>query len=165
MGIMGGEKYVTYFKKEEAENIRDGIAKELYSKMFNYLINELNKRMENNKDIISGCSQIAILDIFGFENFENNNSFEQLCINYANERLQHYFNDHVINLELEEYKNEGINIEKINYEDNKEIINFKTPYNFKLIIFLNILFSINISFVILSSLLKLFGKKVLLLIK
>ena len=122
--IMGGEKYVTSFTKEEAENIRDGIAKELYSRMFNYLIKELNKRMENNTDTITSYSLISILDIFGFENFENNNSFEQLCINYANEKLQHYFNDHVINMELEEYKKEEINIEKINYEDNKEIIEF-----------------------------------------
>ena len=122
--IMGGEKYVTSFTKEEAENIRDGIAKELYSRMFNYLIKELNKRMENNTDTVSSYSLISILDIFGFENFENNNSFEQLCINYANEKLQHYFNDHVINMELEEYKKEEINIEKINYEDNKEIIEF-----------------------------------------
>ena len=122
--LMGGEKYVTSFTKEEAENIRDGIAKELYSRMFNYLIQELNKRMENNTSTESSYSLISILDIFGFENFENNNSFEQLCINYANEKLQHYFNDHVINMELEEYKKEGINIEKINYEDNKEIIEF-----------------------------------------
>ena len=122
--IMGGEKYVTSFTKEEAENIRDGIAKELYSRMFNYLIKELNKRMENNTDTETSYSLISILDIFGFENFENNNSFEQLCINYANEKLQHYFNDHVINMELEEYKKEEINIEKINYEDNKEIIEF-----------------------------------------
>ena len=122
--IMGGEKYVTSFTKEEAENIRDGIAKELYSRMFNYLIKELNKRMENNTETVTSYSLISILDIFGFENFENNNSFEQLCINYANEKLQHYFNDHVINMELEEYKKEEINIEKINYEDNKEIIEF-----------------------------------------
>ena len=122
--IMGGEKYVTSFTKEEAENIRDGIAKELYSRMFNYLIKELNKRMENNTETVTSFSLISILDIFGFENFENNNSFEQLCINYANEKLQHYFNDHVINMELEEYKKEEINIEKINYEDNKEIIEF-----------------------------------------
>jgi myosin heavy subunit len=80
--------------------------------------------MENSNDAVTSYSHISILDIFGFENFENNNSFEQLCINYANEKLQHYFNDHVINMELEEYKNEGINIEKINYEDNKEIIEF-----------------------------------------
>ena len=122
--LMGGEKYVTSFTKGEAENIRDGIAKELYSRMFNYLIEELNKRMENNTETLTSYSLISILDIFGFENFENNNSFEQLCINYANEKLQHYFNDHVINMELEEYKKEGINIEKINYEDNKEIIEY-----------------------------------------
>ena len=122
--FMGGEKYVTSFTKGESENIRDGIAKELYSRLFNYLIAELNKRMDSDSETKEFYSLISILDIFGFENFENNNSFEQLCINYANEKLQHYFNDHVINMELEEYKNEGINIEKINYEDNKEIIEF-----------------------------------------
>ena len=77
---------------EKAKNIRDSIAKELYSELFVYIIKKINKKMkkEENENNNNGYN-ISILDIFGFENFEEN-SLEQLCINYANERLQQYFN-------------------------------------------------------------------------
>ncbi|NP_001410713.1 unconventional myosin-IXAb [Danio rerio] len=65
---------------------------------------------------------IGVLDIFGFEDYENN-SFEQFCINFANETLQHYFNQHVFKLEQEEYRSEGINWHMIDYIDNTACIN------------------------------------------
>ena len=74
---------------------RDAIAKALYSTLFSWLVSRINQivRVNNSVD-----NSIAILDIFGFENFANN-SFEQLCINYANEALQFHFNRHVFKLE------------------------------------------------------------------
>uniref|UniRef100_A0A8C1UQ25 Myosin IXAb n=1 Tax=Cyprinus carpio TaxID=7962 RepID=A0A8C1UQ25_CYPCA len=65
---------------------------------------------------------IGVLDIFGFEDYENN-SFEQFCINFANETLQHYFNQHVFKLEQEEYRSEGISWHMIDYMDNTACIN------------------------------------------
>ena len=62
-----------------------------------------------------------MLDIYGFETFEIN-SFEQFCINYANEKLQQQFNMHVFKLEQEEYIREGIDWKKIEYYDNQPCI-------------------------------------------
>jgi len=64
---------------------------------------------------------IGILDIYGFENFENN-SFEQLCINVANEHLQCFFNEHIFRWELEEYAREGISGNDITYVDNMPLL-------------------------------------------
>nr|XP_008536443.1 PREDICTED: myosin-IIIb [Equus przewalskii] len=64
---------------------------------------------------------VGILDIFGFENFQRN-SFEQLCINIANEQIQYYFNQHVFALEQMEYKNEGIDATPVEYEDNRPLL-------------------------------------------
>jgi len=61
------------------------------------------------------------LDIFGFENFKTN-SFEQLCINIANEQIQYYFNQHIFRLEQQEYLKEGISMELITFNDNKPVI-------------------------------------------
>lgn len=74
-------------------------------------------------------NSIAILDIFGFENFSSN-GFEQLCINYANETLQFYFNKHIFKLEQEEYAREKINWRNIEYADNKPCIDLisKKPH-------------------------------------
>ena len=66
-------------------------------------------------------SAIGILDIFGFENFDTN-SFEQFCINYANENLQQFFVAHIFKMEQEEYNKEGINWEKISFIDNQVIL-------------------------------------------
>lgn len=65
---------------------------------------------------------ISILDMAGFENFHVN-SFEQLCINAANERLQNYFNEHIFALEIQEYLAEGIKAPKVKFSNNVDILN------------------------------------------
>ncbi len=63
----------------------------------------------------------SILDIFGFENFETN-SFEQLCINIANEQIQFYFNQHVFAWEMQEYENEEIDGSEVCFIDNRPVL-------------------------------------------
>lgn len=75
--------------------LRDAIAKALYATLFSWLVARINQIVRVNCVV---DNTIAILDIFGFENFSTN-SFEQLCINYANEALQFHFNRHVFKLE------------------------------------------------------------------
>ena len=110
---------------EQSINGRDAIAKALYSKMFDYIVGKTNRAIANkeetNKINKNNIYKIGLLDIFGFENFDNN-SFEQLCINYANERLQQYFNNHIFKLEQETYKKEGIDWTQVDFIDNNNII-------------------------------------------
>jgi myosin heavy subunit len=64
---------------------------------------------------------IGILDLAGFENFQNN-SFEQLCINMANEQLHHFFNQHIFQWEMDEYRREGIEGKDIKFVDNTVLL-------------------------------------------
>ena len=119
--IVNGTVTERSIKKGEPEMIRDYVSKELYSKLFDYIITRINTKMKGNINKEDESCRIGILDIFGFENLKTN-SFEQLCINYTNERLQKYFNNHVIKLEQELYIKEGLEYEKIKYKDNKDVI-------------------------------------------
>ena len=109
---------------DQVYNSRDCIAQIIYSKIFDFLIKRVNQAISNLDEmkISKVYYKIGILDIFGFENFEVN-SFEQLCINYANERLQQYFNYNIFKLEQEEYKNELVNFDYVEFKDNNDIIN------------------------------------------
>uniref|UniRef100_A0A3B4W9L6 Myosin IXA n=1 Tax=Seriola lalandi dorsalis TaxID=1841481 RepID=A0A3B4W9L6_SERLL len=108
----------------QAGTVRDSMAKSLYSALFDWIVFRINHALLNNKDLedTTKILSIGVLDIFGFEDYENN-SFEQFCINFANERLQHYFNQHIFKLEQEEYRAEGISWRNIDYIDNTGCIN------------------------------------------
>lgn len=119
-----GEKLILPYKLAEAVTVRNSMAKSLYSALFDWIVFRINHALLNSKDLEKDTKtlSIGVLDIFGFEDYENN-SFEQFCINFANERLQHYFNQHIFKLEQEEYRTEGISWHNIDYIDNTCCIN------------------------------------------
>uniref|UniRef100_A0A8C6Y890 Myosin IXA n=1 Tax=Naja naja TaxID=35670 RepID=A0A8C6Y890_NAJNA len=119
-----GEKLVLPYKLAEAVTVRNSMAKSLYSALFDWIVFRINHALLNTKDLEESTKtlSIGVLDIFGFEDYESN-SFEQFCINFANERLQHYFNQHIFKLEQEEYRLEGISWHNIDYIDNSGCIN------------------------------------------
>ena len=101
---------------------RDALIKSIYEKVFVWLVEQVNKVLEPD-DGDYNRNFIGILDIFGFENFRvsgGSNSLEQLCINFANEKLQKLFNAYVFDQEREIYKNEGVEdkVPMVNYQDN-----------------------------------------------
>ncbi|KAM8845605.1 myosin-14-like [Spinachia spinachia] len=91
--------------KQQADFAVEALAKAMYERLFRWILARVNKTLDKSKR--QSCSFLGILDIAGFEIFEDN-SFEQLCINYTNERLQQLFNHTMFILEQEEYKREGI---------------------------------------------------------
>ncbi|KAJ6842435.1 myosin-2-like [Iris pallida] len=104
----------------QAIDTRDALAKSIYTSLFYWLVGLINKSLE-----VGNCHterSISILDIYGFESF-NRNSFEQICINYANERLQHHFNRHLFKLQQEEYIQNGIDWTNVDFVDNTECLN------------------------------------------
>ncbi|XP_024604144.1 myosin-10 isoform X2 [Neophocaena asiaeorientalis asiaeorientalis] len=104
--IKVGRDYVQKAQtKEQADFAVEALAKATYERLFRWLVHRINKALDRTKR--QGASFIGILDIAGFEIFELN-SFEQLCINYTNEKLQQLFNHTMFVLEQEEYQREGI---------------------------------------------------------
>nr|XP_014426711.1 unconventional myosin-Va [Pelodiscus sinensis] len=113
------ETYIKPISKLQAINARDALAKHIYAKLFNWIVDHVNKALHSS---VKQHSFIGVLDIYGFETFEIN-SFEQFCINYANEKLQQQFNMHVFKLEQEEYMKEQIPWTLIDFYDNQPCIN------------------------------------------
>ncbi|XP_058854703.1 unconventional myosin-Va-like isoform X3 [Acipenser ruthenus] len=113
------ETYIKPIPKLQAVNARDALAKHIYAKLFDWIVDHVNKALRST---VSQNSFIGVLDIYGFETFEIN-SFEQFCINYANEKLQQQFNMHVFKLEQEEYMKEQIPWTLIDFYDNQPCIN------------------------------------------
>ncbi|XP_034050986.1 unconventional myosin-X [Thalassophryne amazonica] len=118
--ILRGEEICSPLTIEQAVDSRDSVAMALYSQCFSWIILKINQKIKRQENFKS----IGILDIFGFENFEVRtvNRFEQFNINYANEKLQEYFNKHIFSLEQLEYNREGVQWDAIDWMDNAECL-------------------------------------------
>ncbi|KAJ6746493.1 MYOSIN [Salix koriyanagi] len=97
---------------------RDALAKTIYSRLFDWLVDKINNSIGQDPN---SKSLIGVLDIYGFESFKFN-SFEQFCINFTNEKLQQHFNQHVFKMEQEEYTKEEINWSYIEFVDNQDVL-------------------------------------------
>ncbi|XP_048018158.1 unconventional myosin-IXb isoform X2 [Megalobrama amblycephala] len=117
--MTANDKLILPYSLNEAITARDSMAKSLYSALFDWIVLRINHSLLNKRDLEESvpCLSIGVLDIFGFEDFKTN-SFEQFCINYANEQLQYYCNQRIFTLEQEEYMAEGITWHTVDYPDN-----------------------------------------------
>lgn len=112
------EVFLKPMNVEQAIGARDALAKHIYAELFNWIVVGINSSLQS---LSKAQHFIGVLDIYGFETFEVN-SFEQFCINYANEKLQQQFNQHVFKLEQEEYLKEDIEWTFIDFYDNQPCI-------------------------------------------
>ena len=103
------------YSVSQAIEARDAMVKRVYIDLFQVIVNRINAKLSVPK---ARKNFIGVLDIFGFESFEVN-SFEQLCINYCNEKLQFYFNEHIFKMEQALYSEEGITISSSAFVDNQ----------------------------------------------
>ncbi|KAM5280234.1 unconventional myosin-VIIb [Ctenodactylus gundi] len=118
--LIRGEYVTRPLNIAQAADRRDAFVKGIYGHLFLWIVKKINAAIFTPpaQDPKSTRRAIGLLDIFGFENFQNN-SFEQLCINLANEHLQQFFVQHVFRMEQEEYRSENIPWDYISYTDNR----------------------------------------------
>lgn len=116
-GGLKGTVIMVPLKVYEANNARDALAKALYSNLFDYIVQRINKSIPFK----ASSYYIGVLDIAGFEYFTVN-SFEQFCINYCNEKLQQFFNERILKDEQDLYQKEALQVPKIEFRDNQDCI-------------------------------------------
>lgn len=114
-----GETVISTLSRDQSVDVRDAFVKGIYGRLFVLIVKKINSAIY--KPRASARNAIGVLDIFGFENFDQN-SFEQFCINYANENLQQFFVQHIFKLEQEEYNHEAINWQHIEFVDNQDAL-------------------------------------------
>ncbi|KAM9768543.1 unconventional myosin-VIIa [Dama dama] len=121
--ITRGETVSTPLSREQALDVRDAFVKGIYGRLFVWIVDKINAAIYKppSQEVKNSRRSIGLLDIFGFENFAVN-SFEQLCINFANEHLQQFFVRHVFKLEQEEYDLESIDWMHIEFTDNQDAL-------------------------------------------
>ncbi|XP_044525079.1 unconventional myosin-VIIb [Gracilinanus agilis] len=121
--IIRGEGVSRPLNVLQASDRRDAFVKGIYGHLFLWIVNKINSAIfkERSQDPQNMHRSIGLLDIFGFENFHTN-SFEQLCINFANEHLQQFFVRHVFTMEQEEYHTQNITWNYIHFNDNRPIL-------------------------------------------
>ncbi|KAJ1801534.1 Myosin type-2 heavy chain 1 [Coemansia sp. RSA 2399] len=120
--VTRSEKIVSAIGRAQALVVRDSVAKFVYAHLFDWVVRTLNEALTGGNGGTPPASFIGVLDIYGFEHFEHN-SFEQFCLNYANEKLQQNFNRHVFKLEQEEYQREQLqNWTFVDFQDNQPCI-------------------------------------------
>jgi hypothetical protein len=120
-----GDRTMALNSVEQAYQAADALSKAAYDHMFDWLVGRINVSVSGQMS----SQFIGVLDIFGFEIFEKNH-FEQLCINYTNEKLQQHFNKHTFKEEESVYTNEQIKFEHIHFIDNQPVVDLieKKPY-------------------------------------
>uniref|UniRef100_A0A673IA19 Unconventional myosin-Ig-like n=1 Tax=Sinocyclocheilus rhinocerous TaxID=307959 RepID=A0A673IA19_9TELE len=120
----GGEVIEKGHNEQEASYGRDAFAKALYERLFAWIVGRINcviQVKDYNPALHGKNTVIGVLDIYGFEIFDNN-SFEQFCINYCNEKLQQLFIELILRQEQDEYQREGITWQNIEYFNNQIIV-------------------------------------------
>ncbi|CAL8354699.1 unnamed protein product [Arctogadus glacialis] len=110
------ESIAVTLNTEQASFSRDALSKALYSRLFDFLVDAINKAIQKDQDEFN----MGVLDIYGFEIFQIN-GFEQFCINFVNEKLQQIFIELTLKAEQEEYVQEGIRWTPIDYFNNKVV--------------------------------------------
>eukprot|EP01064_Diplonema_japonicum_P010307 TRINITY_DN1759_c0_g3_i1.p1 TRINITY_DN1759_c0_g3~~TRINITY_DN1759_c0_g3_i1.p1 ORF type:complete len:1376 (+),score=283.45 TRINITY_DN1759_c0_g3_i1:87-4214(+) len=111
---VAGTKVVKNLRPVQAFDARDALVKTLYDEVFGWLVEKINDTL----NVETSAQWIGLLDIFGFEDFETGNYFEQLCINLANETIQGHYNQFIFQKDMDECRAEGIDVACIEFPDN-----------------------------------------------
>jgi myosin-5 len=127
--IVMGQEIVIYFDKAGCQGLCEAFSKDIYNKLFSWVIKYLNLALLPEAEKLSGkdpakiYQKIGLLDIFGFEIFENN-SIEQLCINFTNEKLHQLYVEYVFKLEVQTFIDEGLKqfLANLSFNDNQEVL-------------------------------------------